>query len=136
MAIEFDVSELISSSPEVIYAAWIESEQHSKMTGSPAEVSAKVGEEFKAWDGYIWGVNIELEYPKRILQRWRTTEFQDSDKDSLLEILFEAEEDRTRVTIKHSELPDHGMQYKQGWIDAYFSPMQEYFLKKSEGEAT
>ena len=24
---------------------------------------------------------------------------------------------------------DHGMQYKQGWVDAYFTPMQEHFIE-------
>jgi uncharacterized protein YndB with AHSA1/START domain len=131
VAIEFEVSGLISASPEVIYGAWLNSEEHSKMTGSPATVSATVGGEFDAWDGYIRGVNLELESPWRILQRWRSTEFEDSDEDSLLEILFETEEDKTRVTIRHTSLPEHGMQYKQGWIDAYFTPMETYFLDRS-----
>ena len=66
MATEFDVSELISSSPEVIYAAWFDSEQHSKMTGSPAEVSAKVGHEFGAWmDRYVFQPHASL-FPESI----------------------------------------------------------------------
>jgi hypothetical protein len=68
-----------------------------------------------------------LEPPRRILQQWRTSEFDDSDKDSILEILFESEGDGTRVTIRHSDLPGHGMQYRQGWIDSYFVPMMAYF---------
>jgi activator of HSP90 ATPase len=105
------------------------------MTGSPADVSSVVGESFEAWDGYITGKNLELEYPKRIFQQWRTVEFDDSDEDSYLEILFEAEGTGTRVTIIHTNLPDHGMQYRQGWIDAYFVPMQEYFGGDAGGRA-
>lgn len=100
------------------------------MTGSLARTSAVVGEAFEAWDGYIQGKNLELEPSTRILQLWRTSEFEDSDKDSLLEILFESEVNGTMVTIRHSGLPDHGMQYQQGWIDAYFNPMKEYFKNK------
>ena len=100
------------------------------MTGSLARTSAVVGEAFEAWDGYIQGKNLELEPSTRILQLWRTSEFEDSDKDSLLEILFESEANGTMVTIRHSGLPDHGMQYQQGWIDAYFNPMKEYFKNK------
>lgn len=133
MTIMFEVSEVIPASPESVYTAWLSSDQHSKMTGSPASVSAKVGESFEAWDGYIRGKNLELEAPRRILQQWRTSEFTESEEDSLLEVLFEAVENATRVTIRHFELPDHGMQYQQGWIDSYFTPMQEYFAKKSGG---
>jgi activator of HSP90 ATPase len=71
-----------------------------------------------------------LEAPKRIIQQWRTSEFAEGEKDSLLEILFEEGAEGTRITIRHSELPEHGMQYKQGWVDSYFNPMKEYFSSK------
>ena len=127
MAIEFEVFDWIPAPPQVIYAAWLSSDPHSKMTGSPATASSQVGGHFEAWDGYIQGQNLELEPPTRIVQHWRTREFAESDSDSRLEILLVAEGKGTTVTIRHSELPDHGMQYQQGWIDAYFTPMKEYF---------
>jgi activator of HSP90 ATPase len=129
MSLAFHVSDLIPAAPDIVYSAWLNSEEHSKMTGSPAKVSADPGENFEAWDGYIQGTNIELEAGKRILQRWRTSEFSESEADSLLEVLFEEEGNETRVTIWHSELPEHGIQYQQGWIDAYFTPMKAYFGK-------
>ena len=127
MKIEFEVSDLIPAGVEAVYDAWLSSEGHTRMTGSPARVSGVVGESFEAWDGYIEGTNLELERPERILQRWRTVEFEALDEDSLLEILFESEDKATRVTIRHSNLPEHGMQYQQGWIDSYFNPMKAYF---------
>jgi activator of HSP90 ATPase len=127
MKIEFEVSDLIPATPEAIYGAWLSSDGHSTMTGSPATVSDVIGQSFEAWDGYIQGTNLELESPNRILQNWRTVEFEDSDPDSLLEILLERIGEGTRITIRHSNLPDHGMQYQQGWIDAYFNPMKAYF---------
>ena len=130
MSIEFEVSDLIPASTDVVYTAWLDSDEHTKMTGGQAKVSAKVGERFEAWDGYIQGKNLELDSPKRILQNWRTSEFEDSENDSLLEILFEAEQDETRIVIRHSNLPEHGMQYQQGWVDAYFIPMKAYFTEK------
>lgn len=129
MSIKFEVSELIPASPNKVYNAWLDSEEHASMTGDTARVSAVAGEPFEAWGGYIQGRNIELEAGKRILQSWRTSEFEDSDPDSLLEVVFSTEGSGTRVTIRHSNLPPHGMQYQQGWIDSYFTPMKEYFLK-------
>ena len=127
MTLKFEISGLIPASPNDVYKAWLDSETHSKMTGGVAEVSEKSGETFQAWDGYITGTNLELEPDKRILQRWRTSEFEGPDPDSLLEILLEPENGQTRITIRHSNLPDHGMQYKQGWIDSYLNPMKNYF---------
>ena len=127
MSIEFEVSAVIPAIPERVYAAWFSSKEHSRMTGGLAKVSDVVGEPFEAWDGYIQGKNLELEPHRRILQLWRTSEFDDSEKDSLLEIVFESVGEGTRVTIRHSNLPENGMQYRQGWIDAYFVPMVAYF---------
>lgn len=127
MSIKFTVSRVIPSTPEETYKAWLNSKAHAAMTGGEAKVSAKVGGKFEAWDGYIEGKNLELKPSKRILQSWRTSEFDDSEEDSLLEVLFESQGKGTKVTINHSNLPAHGMQYKQGWVDAYFEPMKAYF---------
>jgi activator of HSP90 ATPase len=127
MAIAFEVSARFRASADKLYTAWLDSGEHARMTGAGASVSAEIGGSFTAWDGYIEGRNLELEYPKRILQSWRTTEFEDGDEDSILEVLFQPEGVRTLVTIRHSNLPQHGMQYQQGWVDSYFEPMKEYF---------
>ena len=47
--------------PQEIYAAMLSGPKHSKMTGGKATGSAKVGGKFTAWDGYISGLNVELE---------------------------------------------------------------------------
>ncbi len=124
---EFIVSDVIHASPEEIYAAWLDSKGHSQMTGSPARASDQVGDTFEAWDGYIQGRNLALEPGKRIVQAWRTTEFGPSDEDSLVEITLKPAASGTRVTIHHSNLPENGDQYRQGWIDFYFQPMKAYF---------
>lgn len=134
MSVAFEVSALIPADRETVYRAWLSSDEHTLMTGSPARVSAVEGEAFEAWDGYIQGVNMDLEPPRRIRQLWRTVEFEAADQDSLLEIRLESEDEATRVTIHHSELPDHGLQYRQGWIDAYFTPMQAYFGQVQAGK--
>jgi activator of HSP90 ATPase len=103
------------------------------MTGSPAQASAQVGGSFSAWDGYITGKNLELETDRRIVQAWRTIEFQQSDLDSLLEVTLETEGQGARLTIRHSNLPDDGMQYKQGWVESYFQPMLAYFQDREGG---
>lgn len=127
MSLAFEVSTVLNVPPDVLYNAWLDSAQHTAMTGGVAEVSAQVGGEFSAWDGYIRGRNLELSSPRKIVQAWRTSEFEDSEADSRLEILFEPQDRGTRITLRHSELPAHGGQYEQGWVDNYFEPMRQYF---------
>jgi uncharacterized protein YndB with AHSA1/START domain len=127
MAIEFVVSTLLPATPEEIYHAWLSSEGHSKMTGSAATVSAEVGGEFDAWDGYIHGKNLELVPHKRIVQSWRTSEFSGDEPDSRIEITLEPAGKLTKLSLHHSGLPPHGGQYETGWVESYFEPMKEYF---------
>jgi activator of HSP90 ATPase len=114
--------------PQKVYLAWLDSAGHSAFTGSPAEIDARPGGKFTAWDGYISGVTLELHPFQRILQSWRTTEFPSSSPDSRLEITFDAAENGMRLTLIHTEIPEgQAEDYRQGWEDFYFTPMQAYF---------
>lgn len=125
---QFEVSEVIPATPDRVYATWLSSDGHSAMTGGKAEVNAVVGQPFTAWDGYIEGKNVALEPNRRIVQTWRTTEFPSASPDSKVEVLLEPVGAGTRVTIRHSDLPeDQGPDYESGWLVHYFSPMKSYF---------
>ena len=124
------MSAVIPATVSEIYTAWMSSEGHAAMTGSPAKVDGNVGGKFTAWDGYIFGSTLELEPQQRIVQAWRTSEFPDDAPDSHLEIVFEEVAKGTKVTLTHSDMPeDQVHSYRQGWEDFYFKPMKEYFSK-------
>lgn len=128
MAISFTVFDVFPATAAELYTAWMDSEEHTDMTGGEADIGPEEGDTFEAWDGYISGVTVMLDPNRRIVQQWRTTEFDDDAPDSELEITFEVEgENLTRVTLRHTNLPADGMKYKQGWVDNYFEPMKAYF---------
>jgi activator of HSP90 ATPase len=129
--IEFEISGIVPAAPQEVYEAWLNSDSHTAMTGSPAHVTAEVGGEFEAWNGYISGKNLELLPTTHIVQSWRTAEFTDEEPDSRLEIIFQPDPQGTKVLIRHTNLPAHGEQYKEGWKKSYFAPMQEYFSKSA-----
>ena len=115
--------------PKVVYDAWLEGSKHAEMTNNPASCEPKVGYKFSAWDKYISGKNVELIPNKKIVQLWRTTDFKESDKDSLLEINIEPTEKGCKLKLIHSEIPDDQPDYAEGWKEFYFVPMKEYFSK-------
>ena len=135
----------INAKAETIYKAWLTTQGHSAITGSPAKVDGVANGDFTAWDGYIWGMFLELEPNHRILQAWRTGEFPSEAEDSIVEILLnettgldtsEKSSRTTRppahtmttLTLKHSNIPEgQADSYKKGWEDFYFKPMREYF---------
>src|SRR5216684_1713603 len=46
------VSGVIHASPERIYQAWLDSEEHTRFTGGKASVESGIGGRFTAWDGH------------------------------------------------------------------------------------
>jgi activator of HSP90 ATPase len=117
--------------PKVIYSAWLNSKEHSKMTGSKAKANPKVNSSFSAWDGYITGKTTDLKTNERIVQHWRTTEFPDNAPDSLLEIDLRETPEGTELTMVHKNIPEgQSENYENGWKEFYFRPMEEYFNKK------
>jgi activator of HSP90 ATPase len=125
---EFTLTVKIEVGAEDIYHAWLTSDGHSAMTGSPAKVDGRAGGDFTAWDGYIWGTFLELEKDRKIVQSWRTSEFPEQAQDSRVEILLEEKGGETKITLVHTDIPEgQAESYKQGWEDFYFKPMKEYF---------
>jgi len=132
MTESIQVSAVLPASPQRIYKAWLSGKEHSAMTGGEATVDPKVGGRHTAWDGYIEGATLELEPHRRIVQAWRTTEFPADAVDSRLAVLLEKVEGGTRIMLNHSDIPDgQGEQYKDGWVESYFDPMQAYFARKA-----
>src|SRR5580704_11235335 len=105
MPYAFTLTATIPATPEEVYEAWLDSIGHSEMTGSEATTSGEVGAEVSAWDGYISGRNLELIPAERIVQSWRTTEFDDEIEDSIVTILLQETEDGTLLTLQHSNVP-------------------------------
>jgi uncharacterized protein YndB with AHSA1/START domain len=127
MTIQFTVSDVIPATPDDVYGAWLDSDGHSKMTGSPAHASTDVGGKFDAWDGYISGENLELDPGRRILQSWRAASYKDSDEDSQIEVIFEVVEGGAKVTLTHTNVPDDQGSHEPGWTTHYFEPMKAWF---------
>lgn len=124
---EFTLKTTINATPQEVYEAWLSSEGHTHMTGGNATASDKVGDSFTAWDGYIEGKNIAIEPYERIVQSWRTSQFEEDEEDSQIEILLRDIDGQTELTLIHTAVPESGEHYIQGWEDHYFQVMKAYF---------
>ena len=124
------VSSTIPTSPQKLYKAYLSSTEHSNFTGGEAKINPKIGGKMSAWDGYITGKFIELAVNKKIVQTWRTSDFSEAIKDSILTITSEKVDSRTKISLIHTNIPDgQGESYKKVWKDFYFTPMKKYFGK-------
>lgn len=120
--------------PRALYDAFLDSREHSAMTGGGARMSARVGGSWSAWDGFLTGKNVELYPGKRIVQTWRGTDFP-RDHHSTVSFTFARVPSGTRVTLVHAGIPDDLVAaYTQGWRDSYWTPMRAYFGAKARGK--
>jgi uncharacterized protein YndB with AHSA1/START domain len=127
MAYEFTIADVLPATPQAVYEAWMSDDGHTEMTGGTAEIDPRVGGEFTAWDGYITGRTLALEPGRRIVQAWRSSDFEAADPDSQIEVLLVAVPEGTEITLRHTAIPDGQSGYAQGWRDNYFDPMRDYF---------
>ena len=122
------ISAIIPASPERVYRAWLDSEEHSAITHSTAGIEPWVGGRHSAWGGSIRGTTLELQPSRRIVQTWWASDFPPGSEESRLEVVFEPVPGGTLVTINHTGLPQgRGHRYEDGWKDFYLDNMKEYF---------
>ena len=126
----FEIQTTFPVSAMELYLAWLDSKVHSAMTGTQAEIDPSPEGGFSIFGGYITGKNAELIPGKKIVQRWRTTEFPVNSPDSVVKIIFEEMGKATKMIIRHTKIPEgQAKDYRQGWKEFYFRPMKAYFGK-------
>ena len=91
----------------VLYAAFLDPHNLSRMTLSNSTISPVVGGEFSMFNGGVTGQIRELSSPHKIVQDWRFSQWP-KDEYSVLELCFEPlGEHKTRLTVKQSAIPEH-----------------------------
>lgn len=127
--IELEV--VLNISQEELYNAWLSSKEHSNFTKSKATIVPTVKGRYTTWEGYITGETLELHPHNKVVQSWRTTDFKSTEENSLLEVLFEPQGNKTKLILKHSNIPEGtDDEYKIGWKEFYIEPMKEYYNKQ------
>jgi len=115
------------ASANTLYDLYMNSQLHSDATNSKAECADAEGGTMMAHDGYIHGKFLHLIPGKKIVQTWRCTDWDNSDRDSILILTFEESQGKCFLTMTHEGVPDN--QYdnlKKGWTGNYWQLWKEY----------
>ena len=138
MSSTYEVARQVGATPKRLYEAWLNSQEHSEMSGRGASIGPAAGESFTAADGRITGSTLEVEPYHRIVQIWNAEEPGGRTFESRVEIAFVtgpawgglpgSAADGATVIIRHSALPPEQRLFSpQWWEDNYFAPMDAYF---------
>ena len=134
---ELTLTRIIPASPAQVYDVWLD----AKSPGGPWFGTEKTILEVKVdglfyssitHEGHVWahyGRFITLDRPRRIEHTWVSEGTR--GLESVVALTFEAEGGKTKVTLRHSGVPDDefGRQHGEGWAFVLGS-IEERFKKQ------
>lgn len=123
----------IPATPEEVYQAYLNANQHAAFTGAQAASEARVGGTMSTWNGYIVGRYLELEYARRIVQEWTTSEWPEEYPPSVLELTFHSDHEGTLIEMVQSRVPSSQAEFlMEGWVRYYWDRLRSYFQEKGQ----
>lgn len=121
----------LKASPRELFNAFLDSRQHSRITGAPARTGRRVGARFIAFGGALSGRNLMIIPGKMIVQAWRSTQFKAGDSDSILVLTFNKVAGGARIDLVHVNVPGHDhLGVTKGWPKYYWRPWKMYLAKR------
>lgn len=120
----------IGAAPKAVYAALMNGKRHAAFTGSPAEISTKVGGAFTCYGGYITGTNLDLVPAKTVVQAWRSRDWPRGTFSIVTFALARAAGGKTRLSFTQAGVPASDFNDKSsGWRTHYWKPLKAYLEK-------
>lgn len=113
--------------PAAVFAALMDEKQHRAFTGDAAKIESRVGGSFTCYGGYINGVNVEVAYPRRVVQAWRSRGWPKGYYSLVTFALFPASGGRTKLRFTQLGVPARDFKAKsEGWRSHYWEPLKRY----------
>jgi uncharacterized protein YndB with AHSA1/START domain len=112
--------------PAKVYQALLDSAEHAKFTGQPADIGKSAGDAWSAFGGKIGGRNVELVENARIVQTWRSGQWPEG-QHSMVRFELSAEGAGTKLVLDHDALAEeHVAMIDGGWPKMYWEPLRKY----------
>ena len=118
----------IGAEPSRVYAALMDSGQHSAFTGEPAQIDPQKGGAFTCYDNYILGLTLELEPGKRIVQAWRSRNWPAGTYSIVTFKLAKKTGGKTLLRFSQVGVPAKDFAEKsKGWRSHYWDRLNRFF---------
>jgi uncharacterized protein YndB with AHSA1/START domain len=114
--------------PGELYAMYLDPEAHASFTGGGSvTIKAEVGSEWSAFDGRIHGRILSLTPELEIVQSWRSFEWAEQERDSVLVLAFSPSAAGTTVDLAQVYVPERLYDtLVAGWPTRYWQPWRKY----------
>jgi uncharacterized protein YndB with AHSA1/START domain len=112
--------------PAKVYRALMDSAEHARFTGAPAEISSDAGGAFSCYGGRVLGRNVEIVPNTRIVQAWRPADWPEGVY-SIARFELSSEGGKTRLVFEQDGIPQEAVQHLDGgWARMYWEPLRKY----------
>jgi activator of HSP90 ATPase len=119
-----------AATPHAVYEALMDSKLHAKFTGDRAAISRAIGGRISAYGDYIDGTNSALVPDRKIVQKWRASDWPD-DHFSIATFELVKVDGGTRLHFTQTGVPEAVYdELKAGWIEHYWDKMKVMFAKR------
>ena len=122
--------------PLEVYEMIMDSQRHQSLSGEKARISRKVGGSFTAWGAHISGINLVLKPGEKIVQAWRATGWWPDHYSIAIFDLTKIRDGTKLVFTQIGVPPERYSGHYRGWIETYWTPMQEIFADDTISEKT
>lgn len=113
----------IKASVEKVWQALTDPKTIEQWSGAPAEMDDQQGNNFRLWNGDIWGTNTFVHAPDHLEQDWFGGKW---DQPSKVCMALTSDNGQTTVVLCHSHVPQaEEKDFADGWRDFYFEPLQK-----------
>ena len=113
--------------PGRLYEFYMDAELHSKIIDGEVQVSEDAGSPFRAWSGSLQGTMLYCKTGSVLVQTWRGDNWDESEQDSVLMLVFHETDAGTELEMIHANIPDrHAQDIENGWHLYYWKPWSEY----------
>src|SRR5437870_32966 len=115
-----------AAAPSEVYRALMDTEEHARFTGAPAEIGREEGATFSAYGGRVLGRNVELVPGARIIQALRFADWP-AGVYSLARFELRGEGDGTRLIFDQDGVPESSVEHLDGgWKTRYWEPLRRH----------
>ena len=112
-----------------VYEAYVDVRKHAEFSGANVKFEARAGGKFDIWDGELTGENIKLIPGKKIVQKWRSSDWPEGHYSDLKIELF-PDGNGTQLKLTQENVPDDKYEdISSGWYEYYWEPMKKYFKR-------
>jgi activator of HSP90 ATPase len=118
---------------KVLYEAFLDSRELSRMTLSASTISPTIGGQFSMFNGGVTGEIVELVPNERICEKWRFSQWEDNVYSDLELSFVRLGDCKTQLRVVQRNIPErdrHGNPHQEtmvlnGWKEKFFMTLEK-----------